>query len=294
MTNPILATVPITLGDRRILAPGPLLWLRACAWMIALFALVLIAFAPALLLLAPRWAKDPHAFFALNAGAAPIAIAAYVLFVRLGEDRLPDELRPAALPQLLVGLAIGAAMFAGVMGILMAAGLYRLDWQGLAPAWKAAGVAIQSGVCEEILVRAIALRLLWRAFGPVAAFIVSALFFGGMHLASPHATLSSALCIALEAGVMLGAFYALTGRLWMSIGVHAAWNFTQGYVFGAAVSGASFGSALARSVVTPGAPAWAAGGAFGPEASFPALVVCLTGGLVVLWYAYKAGRFTAA
>lgn len=295
MTNPILATVPITLGDRRILAPGRLLWLRACAWMVALFFLVLFSFAPAMHALAQIFAKgDPRVGFGLMVGGALIAIGAYVLLVRLGEDRMPDELRPAALPQLAVGLAIGAAMFACVMAVLVAAGLYRIDWHGLAPAWKAAGVSIQAGVSEEILVRAIMLRLLWRAFGPVAAFVVSALFFGGAHLANPGATLFAALCIALEAGVMLGAFYALTGRLWMSIGVHAAWNFTQGYVFGAAVSGTSFGTALSRSTVTSGAPAWASGGAFGPEASAPALIVCLTVGLIVLWYAYKAGRFAAA
>jgi hypothetical protein len=294
MTNQILATVPITLGDRRILVPGKLLWLRACAWMVVLFFLVLFAFAPTIRVLGPLLPKDPRISFMLNVGAALIALGAYLLFVRLGEDRLADELKPAALPQLLVGLAIGAAMFACVMGILVAAKLYRIDWHGLAPAWKAAGISIQAGVGEEILVRAIMLRLLWRAFGPVAAFVVSALFFGGAHLTNPGATLFAGLCIALEAGVMLGAFYALTGRLWMSIGVHAAWNFTQGYVFGAAVSGTSFGTALSRSTVTSGAPAWASGGAFGPEASFPALVVCFTVGLVVLWYAYKAGRFGAA
>ena len=293
MTNQRLATVPITLGDRRILAPGRLLWLRAAAWMVALFFLVLFSFAPSMHALAQVLAKgDPRVGFGLNVGAAAIAIAAYVLFVRLGEDRLPDELRPAALPQLLVGLAIGAAMFAGVMAVLVAARLYHLDWHGPAPAWKATGVSIQAGVSEEILVRAIMLRLLWRAFGPLAAFVVSALFFGVGHLFPPGATILAAICIALEAGVMLGAFYALTGRLWMSIGVHAAWNFTEGYVFGAPVSGMDFGPAMARSIVTPSTPTWATGGAFGPESSFPALVVCLTVGLVVLWYAYKAGRFT--
>jgi membrane protease YdiL (CAAX protease family) len=41
----------------------------------------------------------------------------------------------------------------------------------------------------------------------------------------------------VEAGLMLASFYLLTGRLWMSIGVHAAWNFTQGWLWGARVSG---------------------------------------------------------
>jgi hypothetical protein len=89
---------------------------------------------------------------------------------------------------------------------------------------------------------------------------------------------------------MLGAFYALTGRLWISIGVHMGWNFTQGYVFGAAVSGSDIGPALARSTASSGRPDWATGGLFGPEASLPALLVCTAVGASVLFVAWKIGR----
>lgn len=293
MTARLLAAIPIALGSRRILAPGRLRWLRAFAWMVALFFLVLFAFAPlmhALQAVLPR--GDARIGFLVNAAGAAAALAAYLLLVRLGEDRLPAEIAPApALVQLPIGLVIGAAMFACVMAIMAAAGIYRVEWHGLAPAWGAAGSALRAGVTEEILVRAIMLRLLWRAFGPAAAFIVSALFFGAAHLANSGATLFAALCVALEAGVMLGAFYALTGRLWVSIGAHVAWNFTQGYAFGAAVSGTATGSAIARSIASPTAPSWATGGAFGPEASLPALLVCTSVGLAALWLAYKGGRF---
>jgi integrase len=139
--------------------------------------------------------------------------------------------------------------------------------------------------------RAVLLRLVWRAFGPWVAFAVSAALFGFGHIGNPNATVFAAIAIALEAGIMLGAFYALTGRLWMSIGVHAAWNFTQGYVFGAAVSGGNFGPAMANSVARPGKPEWLTGGPFGPEASAPALIVCMIVGLVVTWMAWRAGQF---
>ncbi|WHU02554.1 hypothetical protein [Sphingomonas sp. NIBR02145] len=77
----------------------------------------------------------------------------------------------------------------------------------------------------------------------------------------------------------------------MSIGVHGAWNFTQGYVFGAAVSGGNFGPSLARSIAHTDANVWLSGGGFGPEASLPALLVCTAVGLVALWLAKRAGRF---
>ncbi|WP_342250648.1 CPBP family intramembrane glutamic endopeptidase [Sphingomonas sp. OTU376] len=154
-----------------------------------------------------------------------------------------------------------------------------------------AGLALQSAVVEELLVRGVILRLLWRTFGPVVAFAASAALFGLGHAFNPGATVMSVVCIALEAGIMLGALYALTGRLWMSIGVHGAWNFTQGYVFGAAVSGGNFGPSLARSIAHTDANVWLSGGGFGPEASLPALLVCTAVGLVALWLAKRAGRF---
>ena len=36
---------------------------------------------------------------------------------------------------------------------------------------------------------------------------------------------------------LLAAAYMLTRRLWLCIGIHFAWNFTQGGIFSAAVSG---------------------------------------------------------
>ena len=44
------------------------------------------------------------------------------------------------------------------------------------------------------------------------------------------------------AGLMFCALYALTGRLWVPIGLHLAWNLAQGYLFGTAVSAGSFPS----------------------------------------------------
>ena len=296
MDRGAFSSVPIALGARRILRPGRLLWLRAIAWMVALVFLIALSFGPGMQAIQGLLPKgDPRIGFLTNVSGAAIALAAYAIFVRVGEDRLPAELAPVpALPQLLAGVAIGTAMFASVMAIMAVSGLYRITWHGPAPAWHAGGLAIQAAVIEEIIVRGVILRLLWRAFGPLIAFAISAILFGAGHIFNPGATVFAAICVALEAGVMLGAFYALTGRLWMSIGVHAAWNFAQGYLFGAVVSGSVIGPAVARSVARPGAQGWLTGGMFGPEASLPALLVCVSIGLVTLWLAWKAERFAQA
>ena len=64
-------------------------------------------------------------------------------------------------------------------------------------------------------------------------------FFGAAHLANPNASILAAVGIAFEAGVLLGGAYMLTRSLWLPMGIHAAWNFTQGEIFDIPVSGAS-------------------------------------------------------
>lgn len=282
----------IVLGDSRVLKSGRLRWLRSLGWMVGLFALVLLAVGPAMTVVRHILPTGtPQLAFLANIISGVLAVSVYALLVRFGEDRHPDELAIKPAPaQLAAGLALGAAMFGTVMVIPMAFKLYTIDWLGSAPAWRAGGHAIQAALIEETLLRAILFRLLWRAFGPVPAFIVSAAVFGVSHIVNPGATIVSVLCIALEAGIMLGALYALTGRLWVSFGVHAAWNFTQGYVFGAAVSGGEAGPALAHSVARPEASVLLTGGSFGPEASLPALLVCTGIGVGALWLAWKRNR----
>lgn len=280
----------LVLGDARILQPGMLRWLRAVAWAIALLALMIVV-ATAVPLLCGRLLASgagPCASFATAVTAAIL----YAVAVRLGERRWPAELAWRAAPsQLAGGLLLGAAMFAAVMALMAALNVYTIRWTGPAPLWGPLGKALQAGVVEELMLRAILLRLLWRAFGPWLAFALSAALFGLAHLGNPNASVFAALCIAVEAGIMLGAFYVLTGRLWVSIGVHAAWNFTQGYLFGAAVSGTDMGPAIARSTAQAGVPDWLSGGAFGPEASLPGLLVCTVVGALATWVAWRKGRF---
>lgn len=284
---------PVALGDRRVLHPGMLRWLRALGWMVLVGFLCVLSFGMPYSVLDHFLPDTGPIDVASNAVCALIALGVYTGLVWFGEARAPAELAlRAALPGLFCGLVIGVLMFASVMGIMSVFGLYDIVFTGPAPAWKSIGSAIESGVLEELLLRAVILRLIWRAFGPWIAFAASAVLFGGGHLGNPNATVFAAVCIAVEAGIMLAAFYALTGRVWVSIGVHAAWNFTQGYIFGAAVSGTDFGPSIARSTARPGVAEYLTGGAFGPEASLPALFVGGLVGAVVLWMAWKAGRFS--
>ncbi len=118
------------------------------------------------------------------------------------------------------------------------------------------------GVSEELEARGYVLQNLSEGVGFPRAVVVSALYFGALHLTNPGANASSALGTALF-GVLAAVAYWATGDLWMPIGMHAAWNFFEGPVFGFLVSGLDLGGLFQLRV---NGPEWLIGGSFGPEA----------------------------
>ena len=275
----------IVLGEAGVLRPRQWRWAATLGWMLALFGVMSF-------LLFPGWLHPAPAYRAyVSVGSVIVAYAVYALAVRYGERRVVVEIAPyPLLPELLAGLAIGAGMFALVFTSLRLAGVYTLA-PGAWTDWPSDIVgALRTGFAEELLLRLVVFRLLMRASGLWPALAISALLFGLLHLANPNATLVAALAIAVEAGLMLAAFYLVTGRIWMAVGVHAAWNFVQGPVFGARVSGGSDTGSLFVSGPVPGSPDWLSGGAFGPEASLPAVVVGLAIFLIVLRAALRRDR----
>jgi membrane protease YdiL (CAAX protease family) len=210
------------------------------------------------------------------------ALALYVLGVRLVERRSPDELAVTQLaPELAVGLTSGAALFAGIMGLLLAMDAYAMTGPTVAVPWGPLADSLE-GAVEELIFRGAIFRLLWTAFGTLWALLLSSVLFGTMHLSAPGADLMAVLGVAFGGGIPLAALYVLSGRLWASIGYHIGWNFTESYVFGAEVSGSELGQSLFPVRPVAGVSTLLSGGSFGPEASIATLVVGLLGGAALL------------
>ncbi|MFN8443168.1 MAG: type II CAAX endopeptidase family protein [Caldilineaceae bacterium] len=182
----------------------------------------------------------------------------------------------------LKGAGVGAAYICAAVGILALLGGYRISGVAFVGQALASGLLLHGlvGVFEETLFRGILFRFLEEGFGSWVALSLTALFFGFVHLSNPNATLWSAIAIALEAGVSLGAIYMATRSLWVAMGFHTAWNFLQGAIFGVAVSGASAPTDSLFQPIIQGNP-WLTGGAFGIEASVLAVVLGL--GLGCYW-----------
>ncbi len=221
---------------------------------------------------------------AMAVSAAMIAL--YAVFVQWFEKHPARDIpRSKLVGDTAKGLAVGAGFMAAVVLVMMAFGLYRITGAGTdrpLAIISAFFLFLYVGVGEEILFRGVLFRWIDEKWGFVAALTVSALLFGAMHYGQPGATWWSSLAIAIEAGLLLGAAYKYSGTLWLPIGIHWAWNFVQGNVFGFQVSGGDAGKTLLQATVN--GPDCLTGGAFGAEASIITVILGL--GLSV-WYLWR-------
>ncbi len=222
-----------------------------------------------------------------------LAIAGFAVYVAYGHFVEQRAIAELALPgmgrELGVGLLIGAGLYTACELILMALGIYRIE--GLNPLSylvPAISMAISSSIFEELLFRGVLFRSVETWFGSWAALVVSSLVFGLTHLMNPQGTLEGALFIAVEAGILLAAAFMLTRRLWLSIGFHMAWNYTQSAIFSSIVSGNAESAGLIRSTIR--GPDLLTGGSFGLESSVLALTLCTGTGIVMLVMAAKRGK----
>ncbi len=297
----------IILGNKGWLAPGRFRGAKALAWLSVLSVLCIVAFnfaADASLRLSALTFGE---VFTTRANASPGArllavivgatgmLTVYALAVGLVERRKTPELALRALiPDIAIGLVIGGILIVAIIGLMWSAGWVTITATPVTKIAESLKQSVQSGVIEEVLMRIIIFRLLWRAAGVFPALIATAVLFGGLHLSNPDGSFFSALCLIAGEGIGAG-LYLLTGRVWMSIGMHSGWNFAQGWVFGSAVSGLnSFSGGPLQTRPVDGVTAIMSGGGFGPESTVAALCLSVLASAILLGLVWKRGRFVAA
>lgn len=209
----------------------------------------------------------------------------YRVYVRTVEQRAATEFASnSAVRQTSLGMAGGALLFCAALGALYLAGAYRVvtvvSWSVMI---KPFFTMIVVGFLEEILFRGIVFRILQNWLGSWIALVLSVVVFALAHMGNQGATAIALACVA-AAGLLLSAAYMVTQRLWLGIGFHIGWNFTQGGLFSVPVSGHP-GEGMIQGVLT--GPTWLTGGAFGVEGSALALAAVLAAGIALLAYAVK-------
>lgn len=272
--------------------PTPPMWLRILRY--PLTRLVLLGGIVFLMMginngFRQQFSAAPLLAIAITIAMAAVTLAIYAGFTRFIERRpVADLSLPGMGREWAIGAVVGAGLYTLCVLILMALGMYRIE--GLNP-WSyvipAVAMALSSGIFEELLFRGVLYRSVEDLFGSWISLAVSSLVFGAVHLANPAATLVGALSISIEAGLLLAAAYMLTRRLWLGIGFHMAWNYTQSAIFSGIVSGNAPAQGLIRSNIR--GPEVLTGGSFGLESSIIAFTLCTTAGIVLLVMASRRG-----
>lgn len=245
-------------------------------------------------LVAPRSVSPPTKFI--------IVVVALVIFVLVWKafrrwvegDRDREFTLPGAGKEAGAGLLAGFALFSLMTGLVaLLGGIEVTGTRSFAQSqfWVWAGLGLASGIVEETLFRGVILRQLEKLVGTWWALAATSFLFGAVHMTNKDATLTGAISIMVEAGILLGAAYLYTRRLWLAAGMHAAWNFTQAWVFSVPVSGT--GDTYGILVTERHGSEWLTGGKFGLEASMAAVFVATVAGLFLLWKAHQRGTFVA-
>jgi len=221
---------------------------------------------------------------------AVLAISSYSLLYKFYERRKITEFSTDGIVKsLITGVVLGAVLQSlTILVIYINHGYSIVSINPILFLIPPLTMAFTSGVVEETLTRGIIFRITEEKLGSYIALIISALLFGAAHLANPHSSITAAIGLAIQAGLLLGSAYIYARNLWFPIAIHFAWNFTQSAIFGASVSGNTISKTLITSKIE-GAD-WITGGQFGPEGSIQATIFCLCATIVLLFLSHRENK----
>lgn len=143
-------------------------------------------------------------------------------------------------------------------------------------------VLTMAAVLEELVFRGYLLNNLMTSVNKYLALILVSVLFAIGHVGNPNASMIGLVNIIL-AGLLLGIYYIHKQNLWFPIGLHLAWNFFQGPVLGAPVSGVELPSVLAIEIT---GSELLTGGSFGFEASLTATLL-ITAAIILFHLKYR-------
>lgn len=188
------------------------------------------------------------------------------------------------LGRFLLGAGIGAGMITVVVLILLATGQYdtgasehtRSGAEALLPLIPLAALFALQGSTEEAVTRGYMLQIAGRQLPAWAAIVGSSVFFAVVHVDFHPIVLVNITLFALMAS-----FLVLAQRsLWLVCGIHAAWNYAMGNIYGAPVSGNPEAVSFFSLGPAAGSSESVTGGLFGPEGGIVVTAVWLVGTIV--------------
>lgn len=221
---------------------------------------------------------------------AILAIVSYIYLYTFYEKReITEFTKNGIIKSLTIGIILGVVLQSLTILVIYLKGGYSIVTINpilfLVPPLT---MAFTSAIFEETLMRGIIFRITEEKLGSYFGLIISAVLFGAMHLANPNSSMTAAIGLAIQAGLLLASAYIYARNLWFPIAIHFAWNFTQSAIFGANVSGNTISKTLVTSKIE-GAE-WFTGGQFGPEGSIQATTFCFIATVILLILSHKEGK----
>lgn len=276
-------------GDKTGIVPRVMGWplVRLTAYAASALAMIIVTTILFRLFVPPE-PSPLHELGLLKNVILPVALfALYAGLVRIIERRRAREVEfLRGLPTLLLGTLIGASIISTAVLVLWSLGLAEISPRsGMSGVGRDLLVLMITSMTEELLFRVILFAILEEIIGSLGAILISAAAFGLAHAGNPGATPFAIFALSIELGVMLALAYMLTRNVWIAVGIHAGWNFTQGFVFGALNSGQRHPQSYFQTSLT--GPDYLTGGSFGLEGSVVTLglsiLMCAIFLALVLW-----------
>lgn len=199
------------------------------------------------------------------------------------------SLHQGSLRDLLVGSVLGFASLALTILVATAGGglRFNLSSASLLPLVGktllfSAIIFLIAALAEEAIFRGYPLQTLTRAGLASLGALLTSVPFAAIHLDNPNVAQGFTFANTALAGVWFAVAYLRTRTLWLPLGVHWAWNWAQGSLFGLPVSGITSIAPHPVLQATDLGPAWLTGGEYGIEGGL-ACTITLVISTLFIW-----------
>jgi hypothetical protein len=134
---------------------------------------------------------------------------------------------------------------------------------------------IIAALAEEALLRGYPLQTMTRAGLFAVGAVITSVLFAALHMSNPNFRLGIPALNLVIAGIWFAVAYWRTRSLWLPLGIHWAWNWALGSLFGLPVSGLTdiAPNPLLRGVDL--GPVWLTGGEYGVEGGIAGTVALI-------------------
>lgn len=191
----------------------------------------------------------------------------------------------------LLGMGIGTAMFGLSYLFAYLCGAVTISINHFSPFIILFFLAfVIQGASEEFLVRGYYMISLARDTTIPVAIGISSIFFGLLHIANAGFTFIAFINIVLM-GIFLGIYVFKRGDIWGACAIHSMWNFVQGNIFGARVSGIVIDKSVFVTTYKEDM-SFISGGDFGLEGSLCVTLILLVSILLVLLIGTKKSEIS--